>query len=77
MGSEMCIRDRLSDKDMDPCKWVLAGPSCDDFDVISKEAELPELEVGDRVYVMSAGAYTSAYASEFDGFPIPETHFLE
>ncbi len=67
----------LSDKDMDPCKWVLAGPSCDDFDVISKEAELPELEVGDRVYVMSAGAYTSAYASEFDGFPIPETHFLE
>ena len=57
--------------------WVLAGPSCDSFDVISTEAELPELEVGDRVYIMSAGAYTTAYASQFDGFPIPKTHFIE
>jgi len=57
--------------------WVLAGPSCDDFDVISREAELPELEVGDRVYILSAGAYTSAYASEFDGFPIPGVHIVE
>jgi len=58
-------------------KWVLAGPSCDSFDVISTEAELPELEVGDRVYIMSAGAYTTAYASQFDGFPIPKIHFIE
>ena len=57
-------------------KWVLAGPSCDDLDVISKEVELPELEVGDRVYIMSAGAYTTAYASEFDGFPVPKTYFV-
>jgi len=58
-------------------KWVLAGPSCDSFDVISTEAELPELEVGDRIFIMSAGAYTTAYASEFDGFPIPRTYFIE
>ena len=58
-------------------KWVLAGPSCDSFDVISTEAELPELEIGDSIYIMSAGAYTTAYASEFDGFPIPKTHFIE
>lgn len=58
-------------------QWVLAGPSCDSFDVISTEAELPELEVGDRVYIMSAGAYTTAYASQFDGFPIPKIHFIE
>jgi len=58
-------------------QWVLAGPSCDSFDVISTEAELPELEVGDRVYIMAAGAYTTAYASQFDGFPIPKTHFIE
>jgi ornithine decarboxylase len=58
-------------------KWVLAGPSCDSFDVISTEAELPVLEIGDRVYIMSAGAYTTAYASEFDGFPIPKTHYIE
>lgn len=58
-------------------KWVLSGPTCDSFDVISSEVELPDLEVGDRVYIPSAGAYTTAYASEFDGFPIPETCFLE
>jgi len=58
-------------------KWVLAGPSCDSFDVISSEAELPESGIGDRVYFMSAGAYTTAYASQFDGFPIPKVYFIE
>ncbi len=58
-------------------RWVLSGPTCDSFDVISNEVELPDLEVGDRVYVTSAGAYTTAYASEFDGFAIPETYFLD
>jgi len=57
-------------------KWVLAGPSCDSFDIISTEAELPELEVGDKVYIKSAGAYTTAYASQFDGFLIPKVHFI-
>ena len=52
---------------------VLAGPSCDGFDVISPQVELPDLEIGDRVYIMSAGAYTTAYASNFNGFPVPET----
>jgi ornithine decarboxylase len=58
-------------------KWVLSGPTCDSFDVISNEVELPDLDVGERVYITSAGAYTTAYASHFDGFPIPAIHFLE
>ena len=58
-------------------KWVLSGPTCDSFDVISNEVELPDLDVGERVYITSAGAYTTAYASQFDGFPIPAIHFLE
>jgi len=57
-------------------KWVLAGPSCDAMDMISKRVELPELEIGDKVYVMSAGAYTTAYASRFDGFHIPRTYLM-
>ncbi|MCD6568308.1 MAG: type III PLP-dependent enzyme [Dehalococcoidia bacterium] len=56
-------------------KWTLAGPSCDSFDVIAREMELASVEVGDLVHVMSAGAYTTSYASQFDGFPIPRTHF--
>ena len=56
-------------------KWVIAGPSCDGFDVVCREVELPELEMGDKLYIMSAGAYTTAYASEFNGFPLPKTYF--
>ncbi len=57
-------------------KWVVAGPSCDSFDVISDDIDLPEMEIGDRVYILSAGAYTIAYASRFNGFPIPKTYFF-
>ncbi|MDY7019641.1 MAG: type III PLP-dependent enzyme [Chloroflexota bacterium] len=58
-------------------KWTLAGPSCDSFDVMSTEVELPDLDIEERIHIMSAGAYTTAYASEFDGFPIPITHFVD
>jgi ornithine decarboxylase len=53
-------------------KCVLAGPSCDGFDVIDMDLDLPDIEIGEHVYILSAGAYTTAYASKFDGSPIPE-----
>ena len=63
----------IAERSGDRTTWVLAGPSCDSVDMITAEIELPELEIGDRVYIMSAGAYTTAYASEFNGFPLPKT----
>ncbi len=54
-------------------KWTLAGPSCDSFDVIDKDVLLPEPPIGGRVLVLSSGAYTVSYASEFNGFSIPKT----
>ncbi|MDQ7081622.1 MAG: hypothetical protein Q9N34_00415 [Aquificota bacterium] len=42
------------------------------MDVIARQVYLPEPEIGDRVYILSAGAYTTVYASEFNGFPKPE-----
>ncbi len=56
---------------------VLAGPSCDSVDVISESIELPNLAVGDRVYVLNAGAYTLAYASSFNGWPPPKVFVAE
>jgi ornithine decarboxylase len=54
-----------------PC--ILAGPSCDSTDVLyeRRPVQLPlSLEVGDRVRILSAGAYTASYASVgFNGFP--------
>lgn len=57
----------------EPKNWTIAGPSCDSFDVIDKEVELPEPEVGNRILILSSGAYTISYASEFNGFSIPKT----
>lgn len=54
-------------------RWTLAGPSCDSFDVIDKDILLPEPEVGNLVLILSSGAYTISYASEFNGFSIPKT----
>jgi len=53
-------------------KWTLAGPSCDSFDVIEKNVSLPEPAVGNYVLILSSGAYTVSYASEFNGFSIPK-----
>jgi ornithine decarboxylase len=55
---------------------VIAGPTCDSVDVLYKDFhyQLPlDLDVGDHVTVLSAGAYTKAYCTEeFNGFePIP------
>ena len=50
---------------------ILFGRTCDSLDVIAKGL-MEELEVGDWLYFPLMGAYTSATASEFNGFPKPE-----
>ncbi len=54
-------------------QWTIAGPSCDSFDVIDKNVTLPEPQVGNLILILSSGAYTISYASEFNGFSIPKT----
>ncbi|MGA2506983.1 MAG: type III PLP-dependent enzyme [Chitinispirillaceae bacterium] len=48
---------------------VLAGPTCDSIDVPYEHIALPLLEIGDLLVFESMGAYTSASASNFNGFP--------
>jgi ornithine decarboxylase len=48
---------------------VLAGPTCDSIDTIARGVELPELDVGDVVYVQNIGAYSCASAMPFNGIP--------
>jgi ornithine decarboxylase len=58
--------------------WHVAGPTCDSVDVCLRDEPLPaDLVAGDRVYVVNAGAYTTAYASHFNGFPLPKVIVLE
>ncbi|MGQ9570719.1 MAG: type III PLP-dependent enzyme [Thermodesulfovibrionales bacterium] len=54
-------------------RWTLAGPSCDSFDVIDKNVALPEPDINNLILILSIGAYTVSYASEFNGFSIPKT----
>jgi len=49
---------------------ALAGPTCDSFDTLSTNEEIPELYVNDVVYVKNIGAYSCASATPgFNGFP--------
>ncbi|MFH1107303.1 MAG: type III PLP-dependent enzyme [Candidatus Micrarchaeota archaeon] len=56
---------------------VLAGPTCDSFDIITRREWLPELEIDDLLLVPSAGAYTSGLSSRFNGFDPAKIVFLK
>jgi ornithine decarboxylase len=61
----------VTEKDYLPKRpTALAGPTCDSRDVLAADVRLPELEVGDRLLLFSAGAYTTSYR-EYNGFPFP------
>lgn len=55
-------------------KCVLAGPTCDSLDVVTRNQYFPHnLQSEDFVVVMNCGAYTTTYGTEFNGFPSPIT----
>jgi ornithine decarboxylase len=45
------------------------GQTCDALDTLSLSEELPELQIEDLVYSEKIGAYSSASATWFNGFP--------
>ena len=58
--------------------WTVGGPTCDSVDVVMRDEPLPsDLQEGDFIYIQNAGAYTTAYASQFNGFPLPEVRVFE
>ena len=61
-----------------PC--VLAGPTCDSVDVMYEKQpyDLPvSLEIGDKLLIEGAGAYTATYSAvAFNGFPPLKTYHI-
>ena len=51
---------------------TLYGPTCDSFDIIEESILLPELEVGDEIYIEDVGAYTNASATSFNGYTVQD-----
>ncbi|HML89312.1 MAG TPA: type III PLP-dependent enzyme [Methylomusa anaerophila] len=47
---------------------TFAGPSCDSLDIMFKEKLTVPLDIDDLILVPNCGAYTSASATEFNGF---------
>jgi ornithine decarboxylase len=57
--------------------FTVTGPSCDSSDTMFYGVALPStIDVGDRLYIGSTGAYTLSYASGFNGFPPPTPLFV-
>lgn len=66
---------RASKKRVEPIPCVLAGPTGDSLDIITRDVTLPSsIEVGDRLIFENAGAYTVTMSSPFNGFPKPELY---
>tara|TARA_X000001388_G_scaffold58167_1_gene43423 strand:+ start:661 stop:1824 length:1164 start_codon:yes stop_codon:yes gene_type:complete len=59
---------------------VIAGPTCDSADIMYEHYKyvLPlNLAIGDRLYWLSTGAYTTSYSAiEFNGFPPLEAFYV-
>ncbi len=74
-GLKYRIRTDRSGPDL---SWTVGGPTCDSVDIVMRDEALPsDLQEGDFVYLSNAGAYTTAYASQFNGFPLPEVRVFE
>ena len=57
--------------------FVLTGPTCDAYDTIGLDYELPsDINVGDQLYIGATGAYSLVYASHFNGFEPPKTYYV-
>ncbi len=62
----------LTDRTGNSVPWSIAGPTCDSVDILMRDEMLPkDVQEDDFIYIPNAGAYTTAYATNFNGFPLP------
>ncbi len=67
----------LTDRKGHCIPWTIAGPTCDSVDILMRDEMMPaDIQEGDFIYIPNAGAYTTAYASNFNGFPLPDVVVL-
>lgn len=65
-----------NERDGDRYSSILFGPTCDSLDVIAENIQLPELAIGEWIFVEHFGAYTAAAASTFNGFQKTNSHYI-
>ena len=52
-------------------KVTIAGKCCESGDILIKDAEMPEIKVGDTLAVLATGAYNYSMASNYNRIPRP------
>ena len=58
-------------------EYAITGPTCDSDDTPFANYMAPDLEIGERVYILNANSYTTVLASSFNGFPPAQPIFIE
>lgn len=62
-------------------KYIIAGPTCDSADIMYERYlyKFPkDVKEGDKIYFLSAGAYTQSYSSiYFNGFPPLKSYIMK
>jgi ornithine decarboxylase len=73
IGEAIKYRIRTPRDDGETIPTILAGPTCEELDVLYERTPYPlpkDLQVGDRIEIQSAGAYTWSYSAVcFNGIP--------
>ena len=52
------------------------GPTCDSMDKVIDHCKLPDLSIGEVIYIENMGAYTIAASSNFNGFTQTECKYI-
>lgn len=69
--------DLCSQKNGEKFLSTVVGHSCDSIDVVRRNILLPKLSIGDLLLTPNCGAYTTASASNFNGFALPKVLYYE
>lgn len=70
------VKDSKQSEDKDI--FTLTGPTCDSQDTVLFDVPISSsIKIGDQIYIEYAGAYTTAYVSNFNGFPNPVTYVID
>ncbi|NLB17356.1 MAG: type III PLP-dependent enzyme, partial [Syntrophomonadaceae bacterium] len=72
-----CDYPLLSERKGKRDQCIVAGPTCDSFDITYQNSAMPQLEIGDMLMVSSMGAYTSCSATNFNGFAPARTIIID
>lgn len=72
---EASIANKMDDKRIRT--YTIAGKCCESGDIIRKDIELPEAEIGDIVAVASTGSYNYSMASNYNRIGRPAVVFVK